>query len=52
MNPVNRCQVAIVPTEDIERFEREFVSLITLAVGKKELEAVGVSRPWIRSRSG
>lgn len=50
INPVNRCPVAIVPTEDIERFEAEFVTLFALArqqgrhhmAVKKELDAAGV----------
>lgn len=50
VNPVNRCPVAIVPTEDIERFEAEFVTLFALArqqgrhhlLVKKQLEAAGV----------
>lgn len=50
INPVNRCPVTIVPTEDIERFETEFVTLFALArqqgrhhmAVKKELEAAGV----------
>lgn len=50
INPVNRCPVAIVPIEEIERFEAEFVSLFALAkqrgahfrAVKKELDAAGV----------
>jgi hypothetical protein len=50
INPINRCPTVIVPTEEVERFEREFVSLFSLAkqrgahfrVLKKALEAAGV----------
>lgn len=50
INPVNRCPVTIVPTEEIERFEAEFVTLFAIArqqgrhhmAVKKELEAAGV----------
>ncbi|EHR03026.1 TniQ family protein [Bradyrhizobium sp. WSM471] len=50
INPVNRCPVAIVPTEDVERFEAEFITLFALArqqgrhhmAVKKELLAAGV----------
>lgn len=48
--PRQRCPVAIVPTEDVERFEAEFVSLFTLArqqgrhhmAVKKDVAAAGV----------
>lgn len=50
INPVNRCPVSIVPTDDIERFEAEFVTLFAIArqqgrhhlAVKKELAAAGV----------
>lgn len=50
INPVNRCPVAIVPTEEIERFEAEFVTPFAIArqqgrhhmAVKKELDAAGV----------
>jgi hypothetical protein len=50
INPVNRCPTVIVPSAEIKRFEREFVSLFALAqqqgkhfrAVKKELEAAGV----------
>ncbi|MHC2280402.1 hypothetical protein ACVME8_007045 [Bradyrhizobium diazoefficiens] len=50
VNPVNRCPVTIVPTEEVERFEAEFVTLFALArqqnrhhmAVKNELEAAGV----------
>jgi hypothetical protein len=50
VNPINRCPTVIVPAEEIERFEREFVSLFALArqqgrhhmAVKKELEAAGI----------
>jgi hypothetical protein len=50
INPVNRCPLAVVPVEDVERFAREYVSLFALAkqqgrhhmVIKKELDAAGV----------
>lgn len=50
INPVNRCPVTIVPTEDVERFEAEFVTLFAIArqqgrhhmAVKKELKAAGV----------
>lgn len=56
INPVNRCPVTIVPTEDVERFEAEFVTLFALArqqgrhhlAVKKELDAAGV-KPAIHS---
>jgi len=49
VNLVNRCPTVIVTTEEVERFEREFVSLFALArqqkrhhmAVKKELEAAG-----------
>ncbi|WP_024513056.1 hypothetical protein [Bradyrhizobium sp. ARR65] len=31
VNPVNRCPTVIVPAEEVERFEREYVSLFALA---------------------
>jgi len=50
VNPINRCPTLVVPNEEVERFEREYVSLFALAkqqgrhfrVVKKELEADGV----------
>jgi hypothetical protein len=50
VNPVNRCPTVIVPAEEVERFEREYVSLFALArrlgkhfrAVKKEIEAAGV----------
>ncbi len=50
VNPINRCPIKVVPTEEVERFEREFVSLFALAkqqgrhfrAVKKELDAAGV----------
>jgi hypothetical protein len=50
INPVNRCPTVVVPAEEVERFEREFVSLFALAkrqgrhfrAVKKELEAAGI----------
>lgn len=50
VHPINRCPTAIVPTAEVERFEREFVSLFGLAkqlgrhfrAVKKALEAAGV----------
>lgn len=50
INPVNRCPVTIVPTEEIERFEAEFVTLFSIArqqgrhhlAVKKDIEAAGV----------
>ncbi|MGY3133425.1 hypothetical protein ACVWZM_004107 [Bradyrhizobium sp. USDA 4501] len=50
INPVNRCPVTIVPTEEVERFETEFVTLFAIArqqgrhhmAVKKELEAASV----------
>jgi hypothetical protein len=49
-NPVNRCPTVIVPAEEVERFEREYVSLFALAKlqgrhflkMKQELDAAGV----------
>jgi hypothetical protein len=50
INPVNRCPTVIVPNEEIERFQREFVSLFALAKQqgrhfrklKLELEGAGM----------
>lgn len=50
VNPINRCPTVIVPSEEVERFEAEYVSLFALArrqgrhhmVVKKDLDAVGV----------
>jgi hypothetical protein len=50
VNPVNRCPTVIVPAEEVERFERKYVSLFTLAkqqgrhhmAVKKKLEAAGI----------
>ncbi len=50
INPVNRCPTVVVPAAEVERFEREFVSLFALAklqgrhfmVVKKELQHAGV----------
>jgi hypothetical protein len=60
INPVNRCPVVIVPTEDIERFEAEFVTLFTLARQpgrhfrkvKQELNAAGVEPAIERDEVG
>ena len=49
-NPVNRCPQVIVPLAEIERFERDFVSLFVLAERRgehfrqvlKALEARGI----------
>jgi hypothetical protein len=50
INPINRCPTVVVPEREVERFEREFVSLFALAgqrgrhfmVIKKELQLAGV----------
>jgi hypothetical protein len=50
INPVNRCPVAVVPVDDVERFAAEYVSLFALAkqqgrhflAVKKELDAAGI----------
>jgi len=50
INPVNRCPTVIVPAEEVKRFEREYVSLFTLAKQqgrhfrkvKQELDAAGI----------
>jgi hypothetical protein len=50
INPVNRCPTVIVLAQEVERFEREYLSLFALArqLGrhlrkvKKELDAAGV----------
>lgn len=50
VNPINRCPTVVVSTEEVERFEREFVSLFALAkqqgrhflVVKKELQDAAV----------
>ncbi|WP_316228447.1 TniQ family protein [Bradyrhizobium sp. SZCCHNR1039] len=50
VNPINRCPTVVVPAEEVERFDRKFVSLFALArqrrrhfiVVKKELQAAGV----------
>jgi hypothetical protein len=50
VNPINRCPTVIVPAEELERFEAEFVSLFALArqqkrhhmAVKKELDAAGI----------
>lgn len=50
VNPVNRCPTVVVALEEVERFEREFVSLFALArrhnchhmAIKKKLDAAGV----------
>jgi hypothetical protein len=47
---VNRCPTVIVPAQEVERFEREYVSLFTLAKQqgrhlrkvKQELDATGI----------
>src|SRR5258708_27811723 len=31
VNPVNRCPTVVVPADEVERFEREYVSLFALA---------------------
>jgi hypothetical protein len=53
-HPVNRCPTVVVTTEEVERFEAEFVSLFVLAkqkgrhfrAVKKEIEAAGVKPVW------
>lgn len=50
INPINRCPTVVVPVREVERFEREFVSLFALArqqgrhfmVVKKELQDAAV----------
>ncbi|KQW23203.1 hypothetical protein ASC80_07895 [Afipia sp. Root123D2] len=50
INPINRCPTVVVPIHEVERFEREFVSLFAIArrqgrhhmAVKKELLAAGV----------
>jgi hypothetical protein len=50
INPINRCPTVIVTAEEVERFEREFLSLFVLTKQqgkhfrpvKKELGAAGV----------
>lgn len=50
INPVNRCPIIVVPVAEVERFDREFVSLFALArqqrrhhmAVKKELDAASV----------
>jgi hypothetical protein len=50
INPVNRCPIHVVPAEEVQRFEAEYVSLFALAgqrrkhfrVLKNELEADGI----------
>jgi hypothetical protein len=50
INPVNRCPTVVVPVDEVERFQREYVSLFVLArqqgrhflAVKKELDAAGV----------
>jgi hypothetical protein len=50
VNPVNRCPTVIVPAKEVERFEREYISLFALArkqkrhhlAVKKKLETAGV----------
>ncbi|WP_076861971.1 hypothetical protein [Bradyrhizobium mercantei] len=50
MTSVNRCPTAVVPIEEVERFEQELVSLFVLAkqrgrhfrAVKKELDTAGV----------
>jgi hypothetical protein len=50
VNPVNRCLTVVVPAEEVERFEREYVSLFAVAKQqgrhfrklKQELDAAGI----------
>ena len=48
VNPVNRCPTVIVQADEVERFEREYVSLFTLAkqqgrhFRKVEIDAAGI----------
>ncbi|WGS24115.1 MULTISPECIES: hypothetical protein [unclassified Bradyrhizobium] len=50
INPINRCPTVVVPAQEVERFDRKFVSLFAIArqrrrhflVVKKELQAAGV----------
>lgn len=50
VNPINRCPTVVVPIAEVERFEREFVSLFALArrrnchhmAVKKKLDEAGV----------
>jgi hypothetical protein len=50
VNPVNRCPTVVVPADEVERFEREYVSLFGLAKQqgrhflkvKQELDAAGI----------
>jgi hypothetical protein len=50
INPVNRCPTVVVPAQEVERFQREYISLFAIAkqrgrhflVVKKELEESAV----------
>ncbi|ABE62887.1 hypothetical protein Nham_2090 [Nitrobacter hamburgensis X14] len=50
VNPVNRCPTVVVPAAEVERFDREFVSLFAIArqqgrhhmAVKREIESAGV----------
>jgi hypothetical protein len=60
VNPINRCPTAVVPVREVERFERDFVSLFAIArqrgrhfmAGKKEIQHAGVEPVFNPGRSG
>lgn len=60
INPINRCPIVVVPVAEVERFDREFVSLFALArqqgrhhmAVKKELDAAGVKPTLDSERVG
>jgi hypothetical protein len=35
INPINRCPTVVVPAAEVERFEREFISLFAIARQRK-----------------
>jgi hypothetical protein len=60
VNPINRCPTVVVPAQEVERFDREFVSLFAIArqrrrhfmAVKKELQHAGVEPVFNPSKIG
>jgi hypothetical protein len=60
VNPVNRCRQTVVPTGEIEAFERDYVNLLRLSkqIGihhvqlRKRLEASGIEPAFDPERVG
>ena len=60
VNPINRCPTVVVPAQEVERFDREFVSLFAIArqrgrhfiLVKKDLQHSGVEAAFNPKKIG